>query len=169
MSDSQTDRNVQPWYREPWPWFLIGVPLATVIAGIATLVIAIRSPNALVVDDYYKAGLAINQEKERLNTAKNRNIEGLLRADHREVSFLFTDEDTERPGSLTLSVIHATRADLDRSYSLEPAGADRYRASWEPLTGGNWYFRLEPESGEWEIRAESRIEGAFQLRMAGEE
>jgi len=30
----------RPWYREPMLWLVIGIPLATVVAGITTVVIA---------------------------------------------------------------------------------------------------------------------------------
>ena len=45
---------VQPWYRQGWPWFLIALPASAVIGGIITIILAVNSPNALVVDDYYK-------------------------------------------------------------------------------------------------------------------
>ena len=53
----------RPWYQQAWPWFLISLPASAVIGGIITLMLAVNSPNALVVDDYYKEGLAINQRK----------------------------------------------------------------------------------------------------------
>ena len=51
----------RPWYREPWPWILMAPPAAAVIAGAATVWIAVGSADGLVADDYYKRGLAINQ------------------------------------------------------------------------------------------------------------
>ncbi|MFH0934336.1 MAG: FixH family protein, partial [Pseudomonadota bacterium] len=59
----------KPWYREPWPWFLMSLPATAVIAGVATVVIAIQSADGMVVGDYYKAGLAINQTLARDNAA----------------------------------------------------------------------------------------------------
>lgn len=169
MQPVDTERDTQPWYRQPWPWFLISIPLGTVIAGIATLIIAIQSPNALVVDDYYKAGLAINQEKERLKTAQDLELDGFLRGDDREISFSFTGPGKVRPKTLTLHVVHATRAELDKTYTLERVDDDRYRALWEPLPAGGWYFRLAADDNNWELRAQGRTEGPFQLRMTGEE
>ena len=55
----------RPWYREPWPWFLMSLPATAVIAGVTTVVIAIQSADGMVVGDYYKAGLAINQTLQR--------------------------------------------------------------------------------------------------------
>ncbi|MDH3789193.1 MAG: FixH family protein [Xanthomonadales bacterium] len=41
----------KPWYREPWPWVAIAIPLAAVIMGMTTLYLAISNPDYLVVDD----------------------------------------------------------------------------------------------------------------------
>ncbi|MFC1740258.1 FixH family protein [Pseudomonadota bacterium] len=45
------DNQIRPWYREPWPWVAIGIPLAAVIMGMTTLYLAIANPDYLVVDD----------------------------------------------------------------------------------------------------------------------
>lgn len=169
MLHTHVDRDTQPWYRQPWPWFLISIPAAAVVAGFTLLYLAIHSPNSLVVDDYYQEGIAINQEIDRQKLAESLDIEGFLRADEREISFSFTDAGGRHPTSLTLRAIHATRADLDRTYTLEPADDNRYRAQWDPLPTGKWYFRIEPDDQTWEIRGQGRTEGSFQLRMTGEE
>ena len=49
-------QNTKPWYREPWPWFLISLPATAVAAGITTVWIAATNADGLVVGDYYKAG-----------------------------------------------------------------------------------------------------------------
>ena len=41
----------RPWYREPWPWVLIAIPLATVIASGITLWLVLTHPDPLVVQD----------------------------------------------------------------------------------------------------------------------
>lgn len=51
-----------PWYRQFWPWFLIVPPAVAVLAGIATLVIALKNPHHLVVEDYYRQGLLYNHK-----------------------------------------------------------------------------------------------------------
>jgi hypothetical protein len=48
-----------PWYKEPWPWILMAPPATAVLAGIATVWIAVASADGLVAEDYYKQGLAM--------------------------------------------------------------------------------------------------------------
>ncbi len=45
------DTQHRPWYREPWPWVAIAIPLAAVIMGMTTLYLAVSNPDYLVVDD----------------------------------------------------------------------------------------------------------------------
>lgn len=78
MYDATMNEDQCPWYKQLWPWLLISLPASAVFGGIATFVLAVNSPNALVADDYYKQGLAINQQTERLRTAAELGLEGLL-------------------------------------------------------------------------------------------
>ena len=41
----------QPWYREPWPWIIIGLLGSVVVASMITFWIAASNPDGLVVDD----------------------------------------------------------------------------------------------------------------------
>ena len=40
-----------PWYREPWPWIIIGLLGSVVVASLITFWIAASNPDGLVVDD----------------------------------------------------------------------------------------------------------------------
>jgi len=40
-----------PWYKEPWPWIVMAPPAAAVLAGIATIWIAVASADGLVAED----------------------------------------------------------------------------------------------------------------------
>ena len=57
MSNSTAEKrstvppDVRPWYREPWPWVLIALPLSAVIASFFSLYLAIANPDYMVADD----------------------------------------------------------------------------------------------------------------------
>ena len=40
----------RPWYKEPWPWVAIAIPLAAVIMGLTTFYLAVTNPDYLVVE-----------------------------------------------------------------------------------------------------------------------
>ena len=56
---------VAPWYRHRWPWFIMLGPAAVMLATAVTVGLALGQPDAVVVDDYYKQGKAINQDLRR--------------------------------------------------------------------------------------------------------
>jgi len=156
----------RPWYRQAWPWFLISLPASAVVGGIITLMLAISSPNALVVDDYYKEGLAINQEKQRLASADTMGMAGLLRSDGKLLTLSLTSQPAVTEQELTLNIIHSTRAELDQELTLQRMPDGRYAADLPLLSPGNWYLRLQAGDASWQIRGRISIDGPFQARLA---
>ncbi len=70
----------EPWYRQRWPWLLMLPPLAAVIGGIVTIVLAVRSDDGMVAADYYKRGLAINAELSRSRRAAELGLSAAVSA-----------------------------------------------------------------------------------------
>src|SRR6476646_7248847 len=90
-----------PWYREPWPWLLMMGPAIVVVAGLFTAWLAVSHEDALVADDYYKQGLAINKEIGREAQAASLRLNArVLFGSHRVRVFLSGDA----PAGLTLSL-----------------------------------------------------------------
>lgn len=165
MTEPAATSELQPWYRQGWPWLLISLPASAVIGGIITLVIAIQSPNALVVDDYYKQGLAINQQKHRRGVAESMGLKGLLRSNEDQLSLKLTSIAPVSGESLTLEMIHSTRAELDRTVTLHRTADGLYAGDMPEMLPGTWYFHLFAEDGSWEIRSRMTIEGPFQVQL----
>lgn len=165
MSDASIQHDTTPWYQQGWPWLLIALPASAVIGGILTVIIAVNSPNALVVDDYYKAGLAINQQKHRIQAADDMQLTGLVRGDNGVLSVTLNARQAITDDTLTLQIIHATRSELDRTLTLQRAADGSYRAGLASLPAGNWYLTLHNPDNTWEIRARTPIDGAFQAHL----
>lgn len=53
--------NAKPWWRHGHVWMIIAGPAVVVLASIATLVLALRTPDPLVAEDYYRRGVEINK------------------------------------------------------------------------------------------------------------
>ena len=51
MNDPTREQLARPWYREPWPWIIIGLLGTVIIASLITLWIAASNPDGLVVDE----------------------------------------------------------------------------------------------------------------------
>lgn len=168
MYEPIVDTDTLPWYRQAWPWALIALPASAVIAGVITLVLAIQSPNALVVDDYYKQGLAINQQKQRIAAADGMGLTGLLRYDGQRMQVELNKAVVPAGQVLQLQVIHATRAELDHTLTLQPRGK-HFEAALPGLINGSWYLRLRPQDQTWEIRNRMVSDGPFQTLLDGQD
>jgi len=58
MSSNQPMKNkgtgpedVEPWYKQFWPWFIIALPASAVIASFITLWLAVSNPVHIVVSE----------------------------------------------------------------------------------------------------------------------
>ncbi len=57
----QPETASKPWWTHGHVWLIIAGPAIVVVAGIATLVLALRTPDPLVAEDYYRQGIEINR------------------------------------------------------------------------------------------------------------
>jgi hypothetical protein len=156
----------KPWYREPWPWILWGLPGIAVVASLATYVIAYRNADALVVDDYYKEGLGINQTLARNRQALSLGISGRLHLDGGGAELALTATDSSKlPSRLTLIASHATRPELDQKIVLTKT-VDNYRGIMHPLLAGRWQLQVEDEALTWRIASVVQLpsKGDIELR-----
>jgi uncharacterized protein len=145
----------QPWYRERWPWILMAGPAIVVFASLITAWLAVRSDDGLVVDDYYRRGLAINQTLGRTDAARRLGIEAeLFLADGRVRAQL---AGPAGPGALALRLVHPTRAGMDQRVSLAAVEAGVYEGRLGPLQPGRWHVVLETRdwrlAGDWILPA----------------
>ncbi len=155
----------QPWYRQFWPWVLIGLPMSAVIAGIITVIIAVSNRDSLVVGDYYKQGKAINLQREAGQRAAALGLDALLRFDGngRALQLLATGE--QMPDQLHLQLLHPTHADRDRSLQLQ-RDASGYNAELAvPLQKARWYLRLQPTDARWRLSGELNYPHSRSVRL----
>ena len=70
-----TPVEIEPWYKQFWPWFIIALPASVVIASFFTLYLAVSNPDHLVVtDDEYlelKSELKAQAPAEESSKAKS--------------------------------------------------------------------------------------------------
>lgn len=159
-----TQTDTLPWYREPWPWLLMAGPAAVVVAGFATLWIAVSSSDGLVADDYYKQGLAINQTLKREATAAQHGFRaGAQFADAgRRISLkLEAGPGTTLPAILQMKIVHPTRAGRDGLVMLRQTGPGNYEGVGPELTEGRWMLVLQDQQSTW------RLDGAIVAPFQG--
>ncbi|MDR2688868.1 MAG: FixH family protein [Azoarcus sp.] len=163
MNPSSSDTS--PWYKQGWPWFLFGVPAITVVAGIATLVLAIRSWDGLVVDDYYKEGQAIVQVLDRVRHARELGLSAQLSMRDGKVSIdLAAAQEQDLPEAVYLTIIHPTRSGLDQQVLLKRQDGG-YAGEIAPVTAGRWLFQIEDELRSWRMNGAAKLPAEAEVRI----
>jgi uncharacterized protein len=153
---SQTLSPARPWYRHRWPWALMVVPVAAVMVGFTMLGIAMRYPDDVVVDTYYKDGKYINLVIALDEEASRRGLKASLsRNPHSESTQIHLNADTD--DMLHLFAFHVTDSSEDREFLLVPGAGDSYVSADPALTAilesrGVWYLELRGDSNEWRLR-----------------
>ena len=146
--------TANPWYREPWPWLLMAGPAAVLVAGAITTWIAFSTSDGLVVQDYYKQGLAVNTVLKREDTALRMglNAEFELAGDRHRIVVILRGTD---PRELKARLAHATRSGYDLNLRLVRLGNGRYEAAVpQALPQGRWNVQLEEPGGAWRLAGE---------------
>lgn len=141
-----------PWYREPWPWILMSGPALVVVAGIATAVIAWKNNDALVADDYYKQGLAINREIRRDAAAERLGVVAQLSfsADRTRVRIRLQGAP-EGGAGLRMLLVHPTREGLDQDVLLSPIGGGMFEGRLKAPVGEAWQVQVLDAGGVWRL------------------
>jgi hypothetical protein len=153
-----------PWYRQRWPWLLMAPPLAAVIGGIVTIVLAVKSNDGMVAADYYKRGLAINAELSRSERAAELGLSADVRAGgeasgdgvHVRLSGL---RPLPPEAALRIRLVHPGRSGADRVAILSrvSAAADgtaaEYRGAWDEAVElhAPVAWRVVLEGREWRL------------------
>ncbi|MCL2298419.1 MAG: FixH family protein [Proteobacteria bacterium] len=144
------EREIKPWYREPWPWVVIGALSFVVLASFVTLGIAIWSYDGLVADDYYKKGKEINVVLERQERSAALGLSALLT--------LSPDDETAQvvlqsgvagfkpPQALHLWAVHSRFPGQDREAMLISGEDGIYRGHFIAPTEGRWEIVLEGDN-----------------------
>jgi hypothetical protein len=140
----------RPWYREPWPWLLMSGPAAVIVAGAYTTLLAYRSSDGLVADDYYKQGLAINKTLKREERARLLDLKASAAFDLSGGRVRVVLAGAQQPPWMLLLLTHPTRAGMDRRIELRHVGDGNYAGAADAADlAGRWNTVLE--TAEWRM------------------
>jgi uncharacterized protein len=151
------ERNViippaNPWYRHPWPWILMTGPALAVAAGFVTMYIAFTHADPLVVDQYYKEGLAINRVLERDHAAMARGYRATIVLNEKDRTLVRVHMAGDRlPAELRLHFIHPTRSGLDREFFVRQIQPGWYEGSALLPKAPRWNVELEDAQRQWRL------------------
>ncbi len=155
-----TSQNIEhspkPWYKEPWPWFLMLGPAIVVVAGFFTYYLAVAYKDDMVVDDYYDEGKSITVllAKEQLAVDNHMSVNIMMNEEGNHLR-AFVKSDKPLDDELELSIIHPAKGGMDQVVPLKlvDKNAQMYEADFKPLPAmNNWLVQVENKDKTWRIQ-----------------
>ncbi len=133
-----------------------------VVAGLTTWWIAEQGADHLVADDYYKEGLAINQELRKQRHAESLNITIELGLNQQRLMASLSGDSA--PAALQVNFYHPMDKNLDAVARLARIGEGEYLGDPAQLTAGRWHWSIQPlataEQELWQVDGEITISDA---------
>lgn len=155
---SPTEVKVTPWYKQFWPWFLIGILFSSIIVSSTFAVMSVKSFDGMVVqEDYYEHGKAINMVLAKQEQARELNLSAELRLDPLTSDFVVDLSGDAHPDTLYLDLIFPTEDDRDQSFVLEHVRDGRYITQGPDNLRYRWYLQIQPalEDADWRLTGEA--------------
>ncbi|BES71074.1 FixH family protein [Marinobacter nanhaiticus D15-8W] len=159
--------NPGPWYKQFWPWFVLAIPAITIVWCIFMITVAVSSQGAMVNDDYYKEGLAINMELARDRLAADRGLAGAVQFEDNQIRMEL--DEAGKPVNfdfLILDMAHPTLEQQDRRLQLQRVGDGIYEASLPRPLEGRWYLELRGPTNDWRLKGEAALPASMPLKLA---
>ncbi|AQA18448.1 hypothetical protein BST95_09575 [Halioglobus japonicus] len=157
MSKQLPREDSQPWYKQFWPWFLIALPAAVVVAGINMVFVAHEGADDLVADEYYKDGLAINRKLEKIERARSLNIAANIFIQGSDIVIKTSGPVNDQ--LLKLDMSHPLESNQDFSLMLVQSVPGEYRGRLPAAVAPRWHWSLTSE-GEQAWRLDGSVTAA---------
>jgi hypothetical protein len=144
-----------PWYRHVWAWVIFGLPAIVVVAGLSTWWIAANEADSLVVDEYYKEGLAINRRFDHEAEAARLNM--LAELTIADAMLTITLRGEANPPGLIVQLSHPLNAKLDQTLRVPKVGDNLYQVPIQLPSQPRWHWRIKPlgnTAQDWQLQGE---------------
>lgn len=153
ISDAH-ERQITLWYRHRWRWLLMLGPLTVVVAGLVTMWISFSGADALVVDEYYKQGKAINQDLRRDRVAAILGLAFSLRYDPAAGKLKGELRGLPNALPLTLILIHPTVPQKDRRMIVKLDAQGEFSIALPMLERARWQVQIEDAARSWRLQGD---------------
>jgi hypothetical protein len=139
------------WYAQRWPWLLMLGPTTVVVAGAFTTWLAVRTPDAVVVDDYYRQGKAINQDLRRDRAAAALGLALRARFDGLRLQGQIDSHGQALRTPFRLMLAHPTQPHKDRTLMVVPDAEGYFAAALPALEHTHWQVVAEGARRDWRL------------------
>jgi uncharacterized protein len=160
----------KPWYKHRWPWLLMLGPALVVVAGTYTGYLAFSHQDALVVDDYYRQGKAINQDLSRDRKAAALNLDASLRYEPASGKLAGTINSQKQPfsGKLYVSLVHSTQPLKDLKLEAQADQQGKFTIAIPMLDIAHWRVVVEGEQRDWRLSGDWKWPQQQQIELSAD-
>lgn len=165
MSSQHTPVN--PWYKEVWVWFILGILGLAVVLGVSMLVIATHNPPGLLSDNYYDVGKGINTSLEREELAQRLKLKAELTLDNERGAVSLRLQGYSNPPQLVLNLISPTQPERDRRVILQPQADGSYAGNLLDAVEGRRFVELIGQEGgkDWRLFEEEKLASGQRFQL----
>lgn len=161
------DEYSRPWYKEVWPWFILGILGMSVVLGTSMLVIATKNPPGLLSDNYYDVGKGINTSLEREELAERLQLKAGFALDNERGTVALQLQGHSNPPQLVLNLISPTQPERDRRVVLQAQGDGSYAGNLLDAVEGRRFVELIGQEGgkDWRLFEEEQLVGGQRFQL----
>ncbi|MFD3300096.1 FixH family protein [Aquipseudomonas alcaligenes] len=165
MSSQQTPVN--PWYKEVWVWFILGILGLSVVLGTSMLVIATNNPPGLLSDNYYDVGKGINTSLEREGLAARLQLKADLVLDNDKGTVQLQLQGFSNPPQLVLNLISPTQPERDRRVVMQAQADGSYTGNLLDAVEGRRFVELIGQEGgkDWRLFEEEQLASGQRIHL----
>jgi hypothetical protein len=138
--------------REPMVWLMVGLPAASVVAGVLLVATAIRSGGADTVNDEVRRTAQIQQtDLSPDSRASSMGLSAVLRVEGSAIEVLPATGEFQRDQAILLILGHPTDAGQDRQLILRP-GEQGWNVVGKLRRDHDWIVQLTSADRRWRLR-----------------
>lgn len=161
-----SEEPITHWYKEPWMFLVMGVPIAAILWGVVIVTLATNGKDSLVSDSYYKDGMAYTENREFRNKAKRLQLTATMTYNDGEIRANIAGYLDENPSFLRIQIIHPTLETEDETVLLQQTDDGTYFGLADKNHLGKRKLWLQSPEQEWMIKDEGLIENNKQLSLS---
>ena len=169
------EQDIEPWYKQFWPWFIITLLATAVVASLNMVFLAFTTTDSLVAEATDGMDVVTERHLAAEGVARELGLDATLNIDLESgaiTAVLQSEAGGEWPSALSLEFSHPTNAGRDVEIALAAAIPDAdgnpvWAGHLVSIPSGRHYVVLMPEeSAEWRLNGEWMGQQSIRLQPA---
>ncbi len=144
--------ETKSFWREPMLWLVIGLPLASVVAGVGLVIVASRSGSSdSLAEDVQRVAQIQTTDMGPDHEAGTRKLSAIVRIEEGVLEVIPVTGEFDRKAPLRLTLLHPAQAQGDRVLELLPS-ARGWQLQVVLDDAHDWKLQLQPADARWRLK-----------------